>query len=473
MKHKSKIDPFDPTGFLYQANIHGWEGYNDTKEAKEITEKYKWHNCQHGQYFFVPWHRMYVYNFEKILRIAANDETLTFPYWDYFDIDQRSIPEPFRVPADNISNSLFVNERCPEMNGGKPLPFEIINHNPALYSPFFTVNKFSNPEHVCHSLGGAETNKPEFESDGFGVLEQMPHNQIHLFIGGFMADNCRASQDPIFWLHHVQIDRIYESWLKNGGKTPSDSKWLDQTFELFDETGGVKTYKVRDILDTEKDLNYKYDKLININIEDKQKSAKLPVLNIIVDEMNMNELKVNKNKPYIIIPLDIKAKQMFNQISKDPIDEIKYRFSIQFSIEYIKRGVIFDIYMNLPKETRPYAEGPYYVRPLVVLQPGCNEELKNLSIHNCYDVSSNLQLILKHEINYNGHISNSMNITFVPRSCVGNIQINGPEEWIRFNRIQLVEIVVDSDKSLSLKIKPYLLFQAFFSLGLLLLHIIK
>ena len=41
------------------------------------------------------------------------------------------------------------------------------------------------------------------------------HNKVHLYIGGLMMDVPTSSNDPIFWLHHCNIDRLYERWLAN------------------------------------------------------------------------------------------------------------------------------------------------------------------------------------------------------------------------------------------------------------------
>ena len=40
------------------------------------------------------------------------------------------------------------------------------------------------------------------------------HNRVHIYIGGLMQVVPTASNDPIFFLHHCNIDRLYEEWLK-------------------------------------------------------------------------------------------------------------------------------------------------------------------------------------------------------------------------------------------------------------------
>ena len=49
----------------------------------------------------------------------------------------------------------------------------------------------------------------------FGLAEQEPHNWVHVDVGGDfgeMRSPATAGRDPIFWLHHANIDRIWEMW---------------------------------------------------------------------------------------------------------------------------------------------------------------------------------------------------------------------------------------------------------------------
>ena len=40
------------------------------------------------------------------------------------------------------------------------------------------------------------------------------HNAVHIYLSGHMRDVSTASNDPIFFLHHANIDRIFEAWLR-------------------------------------------------------------------------------------------------------------------------------------------------------------------------------------------------------------------------------------------------------------------
>jgi hypothetical protein len=66
-----------------------------------------------------------------------------------------------------------------------------------------------------------------------------------------------AANDPIFYEHHANIDRMWSCWQKaHPNEQPGD--WENQRFSFVDETGGEVTRTVKDFLDTTA-LGYVYD----------------------------------------------------------------------------------------------------------------------------------------------------------------------------------------------------------------------
>jgi tyrosinase len=217
----------DPTSWRYQANIHG---------TFDTPSQPLWNQCEHGTDFFYSWHRMYLYYFERILRKASGNRHLTLPYWNYSDAPaNRVLPLPFRDPA-NAGNPLFVAGRF--INDGSSLPVSAVEYATA----FGEIDFF------------------DFSSS----VEGTPHGAVHVQVGGLMGLVPTAANDPIFWLHHANIDRLWEGWLgwENGRANPAEpNPWLDKSFTFFDENGGQVTLTGRQILNTRKQLRYKYDDL--------------------------------------------------------------------------------------------------------------------------------------------------------------------------------------------------------------------
>lgn len=251
----------DPTSWSYQAAMHGT--YRTPAEPD-------WNGCQHATWFFLPWHRMYIYWFERIVRsIIASEggpDDWALPYWNYSKPSpSNTLPLAFRKATlpDGSANPLFVPDphRDSTINAGGALPLSATS-----YSYAYSLTNFTWPPRP--GFGGGQTPPVHFDS-ATGALENQPHNVIHDVVGGptsgecdggWMSDPNCAAQDPIFYLHHSNIDRLWVNWLYlgSGRANPTDPRWLNQSYNFFDEHGNSVTMKVSDVLTTAQ-LGYRYD----------------------------------------------------------------------------------------------------------------------------------------------------------------------------------------------------------------------
>jgi tyrosinase len=92
-------------------------------------------------------------------------------------------------------------------------------------------------------------------------LEDGPHNACHLLVGGRQG-HMRAGLsplDPIFWLHHCNVDRFWAEWQQAGNNTPDPGQTYTDHF--VDETGsGVGLVTARAAINRQA-LGYTYDTL--------------------------------------------------------------------------------------------------------------------------------------------------------------------------------------------------------------------
>ena len=58
----------------------------------------------------------------------------------------------------------------------------------------------------------------EFAESGSGPTHNHYHNAVHIYIHGHMRIVPSASNDPIFYLHHANVDRVFESWFQGCGR---------------------------------------------------------------------------------------------------------------------------------------------------------------------------------------------------------------------------------------------------------------
>ena len=241
----------DPRSWFYQAAIHG-----STRTPPDRRARRSWNMCQHASFFFLSWHRMYIYYFERILRAASGDPDLALPYWNYSDPAQRALPAPFREPS-GPRNPLYVSRRQAGINAGAELPASDVSA-----AQMFRSRNFLPRQGSRLSFGGGRVPEPAHFSSFTGLLEAQPHNTVHVKVGGWMGDPNTAAQDPIFWLHHANIDRLWERWLDRGdgrANPVNNSVWMDTRFAFFDEDGSRVEMSAREAIQTATQLDYVYD----------------------------------------------------------------------------------------------------------------------------------------------------------------------------------------------------------------------
>jgi tyrosinase len=252
-------DLSDPLSWRFQAAIHGLAGVPAT-----VDHPNSWSACRHFSWFFLPWHRVYLFFFERIVQFHLEDETWSLPYWDYTkpdDDSSRILPEPFRTPTDG--NALHTDQRDPRVNhetNPRTLPYaRRTDAMPALMHRDFAVTG----DDASGSFGGGVVEDTTPNVGPGGSVENVPHGAVHMLVGGdfgWMADFNTAALDPIFWLHHCNLDRLWDVWIAHYGEDalPSDSAFLETEFEFFDSDGTRKSMAIGDILQSA-DLGYVYE----------------------------------------------------------------------------------------------------------------------------------------------------------------------------------------------------------------------
>jgi hypothetical protein len=88
------------------------------------------------------------------------------------------------------------------------------------------------------------------------------HGRIHVLVGTSknMGAVPYAGRDPLFWVHHSNIDRLWASWNKNGGRNPT-ATWGDNTFVMAD-ANGVRVSRPLKNFFSALSLGYSYDSFV-------------------------------------------------------------------------------------------------------------------------------------------------------------------------------------------------------------------
>ncbi|BFU43602.1 tyrosinase MelC2 [Krasilnikovia sp. MM14-A1004] len=170
---------------------------------------------------FLPWHRQFLLDFERALQ--AIDPRVNLPYWDWTDRDASKTPftKDF-LGGDGRSSDNQVTDGPFAFSGGK-----------------WTISVSGDSRKFLRRELGASQQPLPSASDVRSVLGQNTydvspwnstsssgfrnliegwrgpnlHNRVHVWVGGDMTSGT-SPNDPVFWLHHCHIDKLWADWQK-------------------------------------------------------------------------------------------------------------------------------------------------------------------------------------------------------------------------------------------------------------------
>jgi len=166
------------------------------------------HAVTHDEYFlsgihwrpqFLPWHRYFLRKLE--LALQAYDPTVMLPYWDWTQNNSRDLElSPWKEIFGGRGNT----------GGAFDAGWNYRRNNsvPGLSLPSL--------DHVVRELSAAsyaEFRKIEGRNDGF----LGSHVHAHAWVGGTMGGGS-SPLDPLFYLHHCNLDRLWSIWQLNNPK---------------------------------------------------------------------------------------------------------------------------------------------------------------------------------------------------------------------------------------------------------------
>lgn len=346
VKKMKALPTTNPLSWTYQAAIHGTT-LSGTHPA--------WNTCQHGNYFFFSWHRMYLWYFERIVRKLSGDAAWALPFWNYESASERKLPAPFRSPAA-ATNPLYTPNRGAGWNAG---------------------TASLNASAVATAAAMANVPFNSFSSS----LEGTPHGAVHVSVGGWMGSVPTAAQDPIFWLHHSNIDRLWNLWLtKGGGRTDplGDTAWKNTKFTFFDENGNPVKLTGCGVLRAAQQLNYVYQN------EPPQVKLFCPLVltsSPAAARWSRQELmSLPAGRTILLppgpdpVPADLDIRAVRERLQSDAAAEEAEVVLDLSGIEADRQpNVYYEVYVGLPKGEKPQFNSPYYVGNIALFGHGVRD----------------------------------------------------------------------------------------------------
>lgn len=161
----------------------------------------------HGAPAFLPWHRAYLLDLERELQVL--DPSVALPYWRF---DQ---------PAQNLFTLDFfgVSDQLGTVQFGPTNPLQFwktdgvqgVNRRP--------LNNWNpNTQPAPGVLTETQTLALGTQYPAFRGLEGNPHGSAHTRWGGSISSIPTAAKDPLFFLLHCNVDRLWAKWQRTNSR---------------------------------------------------------------------------------------------------------------------------------------------------------------------------------------------------------------------------------------------------------------
>jgi len=271
-------------------------------------------NFAHGNIGFLPWHRQYLRLFELALQKEVPDVTL--PYWDWSD-------------DIGAAKTLFTDKFLSSTTWGQPTPINngvLRSRVPNSEKPDWWptgMQGFSVERNLREGLGAGlqrgstEANWPPSTAQmqqlatlnvpirganplwafwlvleqGYQGFNSSTHNAGHRFVGGHMGGSF-SPNDPIFWMHHANVDRIWAQWQtfqlqQNPTATPQDFWPAANEPSPLDGRLAPQGHKLNDALwpwvgaDTDQYRSISTSQAVRNNLHDYSLAAKTTVIDVL------------------------------------------------------------------------------------------------------------------------------------------------------------------------------------------------
>lgn len=223
------LDPSDPWFAKYGQAVQAMH-------QLQPSDQRRWRNqalihinfCPHGAEDFVHWHRHFINNFELICGQLIGDPTFALTYWNW-SAKNGIIPDPFYDL--NLLNVAFWNDDSnAQSDNWGPDPVTTIGTRGLAKGQGLQDDPTAGQDFVQTFIDSIES-QTSFEIF-WGMLETSPHNNAHMISGGSNGHMLSGMSplDPIFWLHHCNVDRIWAEWQTPGNTTPDPGRNYDNQF---------------------------------------------------------------------------------------------------------------------------------------------------------------------------------------------------------------------------------------------------
>lgn len=170
-----------------------------------------------------------------------------------------------------------------------------------------------------------------------------------------MNDGNCAPLDPIFWLHHANIDRLWNVWMAAGHVNPGGG-WLNESFTFFDADGSSRTMAAQEVLDSGAQLGYVYDDVGPVFV---------PIQGVSVTEPPPPEFVGASEQPMELVATAASVPVTMGFVPQALLDgSARVLLQVDDIRADVNSGIGYAVYLNLPDDGDPATKEQHLVGSL-------------------------------------------------------------------------------------------------------------
>ncbi|MGC3003510.1 tyrosinase MelC2 [Streptomyces sp. G35A] len=196
-----------------------YDTFVTTHNAFIVSDTDQGERTGHRSPSFLPWHRRFLLEFERALQSV--DASVALPYWDWTaDASVRSslwAPD-FLGGSGRSRDGRVMDGPFAGSTGNWPVTVRVDGRTYLRRSLGSGGRALPTRAEVESVLAMPTYDMPPWNSGSDGFRNHLEgwrgvnlHNRVHVWVGGQMATGA-SPNDPVFWLHHAYIDRLWAEW---------------------------------------------------------------------------------------------------------------------------------------------------------------------------------------------------------------------------------------------------------------------
>lgn len=209
-KNANRLTPAERDRFVSAFGTLNGNGLGRFRDFRDVHVSGVPSQEAHGDRAFLCWHRAYTLDLERELQ--AIDPTVALPYWRFDQPAPNLFTRDFMGVSDSFDRVRFTPGHpfgTWTTDGQLGILRRLENFTPTTAPGSVPVPGRPAP---LNELDTIDLGEPGALFENFMAMEGTPHGRAHTSFSRFISSIGTAARDPLFFLLHCNVDRLWAKW---------------------------------------------------------------------------------------------------------------------------------------------------------------------------------------------------------------------------------------------------------------------